>query len=77
MQQWSYSFFQIGKQTLESTKDEIVRQEMSLAIDQAGEACKTLLAACQGLTRDPCSKAHKKMLIDGGTGGPINEPTKY
>ena len=62
------SFPQVGKQTLETTKDEQMKVDMPPTFEQVGDASKTLLEASKGIAEDPFSKPHKTMLLDGARG---------
>ena len=59
---------QVGKQTLASSKDEHLIEDMPPTFETVSKASKELLEASKGLAQDNYSKPHKAMLMDGARG---------
>ena len=58
----------MGKQTLESTKDEKLKKDMPPTFVTVSDASIMLLDASKGLAEDMFSKPHKALLMDGARG---------
>lgn len=58
----------VARQTLASSKDEETKRDMPPTFEAVATASKMLLDACYGISEDPSSKPHKKMLLEGSTG---------
>lgn len=73
----SLSFFlQVGKQTLETTKDELLKKDMPPTFITTEEATDTLIAASKGLREQPELKANRILLLDGARGELTNTVEK-
>ena len=58
----------MGKQTLEDSKDQIMKQEMPLAFSRVEESSMMLVSATQIFKNDPTSPEGRKKLLDGARG---------
>ncbi|XP_078477864.1 vinculin-like, partial [Lampetra planeri] len=58
----------VGKDTVRTTEDPILRQDMPPAFSKVESACSTLVQAASMLVGDPYSVAARDFLIDGSRG---------
>lgn len=58
----------VGKQTMEDSKDQILKQEMPLAFSRVEESSRFLVGATQIFKNDPTSPEGRKKLLDGARG---------
>lgn len=61
-------FFQVGYDTINSSEDKILKQDMPPALNRVEEASVLLLQASQMLRQDPYSAPARKKLIEGSRG---------
>jgi vinculin len=61
-------FPKVGKQTMEDSKDQILKQEMPLAFSRVEESSHLLVGATQIFKNDPTSEEGRKKLLDGARG---------
>ena len=59
---------QVGKQTVESSKDDILKKDMPLSFVVVEDACAKLVEAAEGLNLDQSSKPHHVLLLEGSRG---------
>ena len=59
---------QVGYETIESSEDAVLRQDMPPALKRVSEASHLLLDAAHMLNDDPFSMPARKKLIDGSRG---------
>ena len=65
---YQIEFLQVGKQTMEDSKDQILKQEMPLAFSRVEESSRFLVGATQIFKNDPTSPEGRKKLLDGARG---------
>lgn len=58
----------VGRQTMEGSKDKVLRQEMPLAFTRVEESSASLIGATQIFKNDPYSPEGRKKLLDGARG---------
>lgn len=58
----------VGRETINSSDDQILRQEMPGSLQRVNGASKLLEEACAMLKADPYSQPAKKKLIEGARG---------
>ena len=59
---------QVGKQTVESSKDELLKKDMPPSFVIVENACGQLLEAAEGLNADQSSQPHHVLLLEGARG---------
>ena len=59
---------QVGRETINSSDDQILRQEMPGSLQRVNGASKLLEEACAMLKADPYSQPARKKLIEGARG---------
>ena len=59
---------QVGRETINSSDDQILRQEMPSSLQRVNGASKLLEEACAMLKADPYSQPARKKLIEGARG---------
>ena len=59
---------QVGRSTLENTKDEQLKIDMPPTFKTTEEATDTLIAASKGLREEPDKKDNRMLLLDGARG---------
>ena len=64
----SLSLPQVGKQTVESSKDELLKKDMPPSFVMVEVACRELQGAAVGLSEDHSSQEHHVMLLSGARG---------
>ena len=60
--------FQVGYETINSSQDQILKQDMPPAMNRVEEASILLLEASEMLRGDPYSAPARKKLIEGSRG---------
>ena len=60
--------FQVGYDTINSSEDQILKQDMPPALNRVEEASLLLLQASEMLRTDPYSAPARKKLIEGSRG---------
>lgn len=58
----------VGRQTMEESKDKVLKQEMPLAFTKVEESSASLIGATQIFKNDPYSPEGRKKLLDGARG---------
>ncbi|CAI8028993.1 Vinculin [Geodia barretti] len=58
----------VGKQTVESSKDELLKKDMPPSFVTVEDACKKLQEAADGLSADQSSQPHHTLLLQGARG---------
>ncbi|KAF7247245.1 Vinculin [Varanus komodoensis] len=61
-------FMQVGKETVQTTEDQILKRDMPPAFIKVENACTKLVQAAQMLQKDPYSVPARDYLIDGSRG---------
>ena len=59
---------QVGKQTVESSKDELLKKDMPPSFVTVHDACSKLQTAAEGLNADHSSQTHHVLLLEGARG---------
>ncbi len=65
---YQIEFLKVGKQTMEDSKDQILKKEMPLAFSRVEESSVMLVGATQIFKNDPTSPEGRKKLLDGARG---------
>jgi vinculin len=58
----------VGKQTVESSKDELLKKDMPPSFVTVEDACRALKEAADGLNADQSSQHHHALLLEGARG---------
>lgn len=59
---------QVGRETINSSDDQLLRQDMPTSLKRVNDASKLLEEACSMLKSDPFSQPARKKLIEGARG---------
>ena len=59
---------QVGRETINSSDDQLLRQDMPGSLKRVNDASKLLEEACSMLKADPYSQPARKKLIEGARG---------
>lgn len=65
---WHYVFMQVGYDTINSSEDQILKQDMPPALSRVEQSSVLLLQASELLRADPYSGPARKKLIEGSRG---------
>lgn len=67
----------VGRETINSSDDQILRQEMPGSLQRVNGASKLLEEACSMLKADPYSQPARKKLIEGARGNITHDTFTY
>ena len=60
---------QVGRETVKTSKDELLKKDMPPSFVMVEEACRKLQEAADGLNKDHFSQTHHVLLLEGARGG--------